>query len=337
MWDRIKRIVVAEAHHVTTQFIADPDGEVLYPDQGYLRPWLVEGFLSDARTWGNDHFPALHGNVALSFGGSTSTTFSTFTRTSDIVKIPGERVNYPVSPLLPYTGGVVEIEAALYQATKLGPLAVAVQLAGAIAPLIGPPLSVAAAVADHISGGIDAVLGSVGNKPILAVHQGWSSAGGGGAELRSGTLVVANTPPGSIEPFTVIGGVVHIDSKPVAVRPEGIDYLVIRLECREKRDNWRLPQFDALIRSAGEAYLRGHLDTFAAQRTEAIAAAWTSLDLVGPDRIRVAKLVAAEIDKVKELGAVPSPDRTFDVAATESLLPRDAPELANVTLADLIA
>ena len=115
------------------------------------------------------------------------------------------------------------------------------------------------------------------------------------------------------------------------------DYLVLRIECRTLRDDWRFPELDALIRAAGSAYINGYLDESNDRRTDAIARAWNSPDLIPADRIRVAKLLADEIDSARQLHAVPGPDRSLGVIAPQSLPARDAPELKELTLGSLLA
>jgi len=117
----------------------------------------------------------------------------------------------------------------------------------------------------------------------------------------------------------------------------GTDYLVVRIECRTERDDWRFPELDELIRAAGQSYLSGYLEDFKDRRTEAVSRAWSSPDLTPADRIRVAKLVADEIDAVSTLHAVPGPDRSLEDIADERLPAPDAPELAGLTLSDLLA
>src|SRR5262249_58443991 len=94
-------------------------------------------------------------------------------------------------PLLPFNGGTVEVEAALYKVSVAGPLAAAVELAGSLSTLLGPPLSAAATIADKISDGLDAVLTASGDRPVLAGHWSMQTAGGGGRPRRP---VLGTTP-----------------------------------------------------------------------------------------------------------------------------------------------
>jgi hypothetical protein len=337
MWNRVATWFAGQAQQVTVEFLPEPGRVPIPAYQGYLRLWLGEGFLARSRAWGNQHYPALHGGLALRFLGTETTPFTTFARPPDTWSTPGAQLDFPVTALLPFNGGSVEVEAALYQVSVAGPLATAVDLVGSLASLMGPPLSTAATIADKVSDGLDAVLAATGAQPVLGVHWAMVAPGGGGNVLGPGHLVVVNAPRQQLAgTLAMVKGRLHHDTgngpRPLA----GVDYLVVRLECRTERDDWRFPDLDELVRQAGTAYLEGQPETFKARRTEAIARAWASTDLIPIDRKRVAWLVAGEIDGVKELGAVPGPARTLEMIAPQRLPTADAPELAELRLDDLL-
>jgi hypothetical protein len=334
MWQRVRGWFDANATHVTVTFIPDPDGAPLAAYQGYLRLWLAEGFLAKAVTWGNQHFPALHGGASLRFLGTEPTPFTTLTRPPGNWTVPGAQFDFQITPLLPFNGGTVEVEAALYQATVAGPLATAVGLIGNLASLMGPPLAIAAGIADKVSDGLDAILQADGGQPVLGVHWTMVAPGGPGHKLQPGHLAVVNAPPQQLGQLVIADGRLAVSSG-AGQRPlTGVDYLVVRVECREERDDWRFPDLDELVRAAGLAAIEGHQDTFKARRTEAIARAWQSADLTPNDRKRVAKLVADEIDDARRLGAVPGKEQGLGPA--DRLLAPDAPELAQLRLEDLL-
>jgi hypothetical protein len=339
MWSRVRSWFDQNADHLTVRFIPDAQATPVQPYAGYLRLWLAEGFLAQQRSWGATHFPALHGGVSLSFVGAEPTTFTTFARPPQAWTTPGARLDFPISPLVPFNGGTVEVEAALYQATVQGPLGVAADLLGSLAPLMGPPLSVAAAIADRVSDGLDRVLDATGNQPVLGLHWTMISPGGGGNVLRPGHLVLMGNPESRLTGTLVISdGRVRLQSpQGGAELPTGVDYLVLRVECRPDRDDWRLPEIDTLIREAGEAFLRGQQDTFASRRTEAIARAWNCRDLTPADQKRVALLVSDELDDLKQLGAVPGPDRALESIAPQRLPAADDERVAGLTLDRLLA
>jgi hypothetical protein len=337
MWTRVASWFEQNAEHVTVEFLADPAGAPVPAYGGYVRLWLVEGFLAKRRSWGNTHFPALHGGLALRFLGNESTPFTTFARPAGNWEAPGARLDFPVTALLPFNGGTVQAEAALYKASVAGPLATAVELIGGLSALLGPPLSAAAAIADKVSDGLDAVLAASGDSPVLAVHWSMVAPGGGGHPLRSGHLAVVGTPRDRLPgPLSIADGRLQVDAGRGPVLLDDVDFLLLRVECRTERDDWRFPELDELIRLAGSAYLEGHADTYRARRTEAIARAWNSTDLTPVDRRRVAKLVQEEIDGLGQLGAAAGPSRTLQSVASQRLVAADAPELAGLRLEDLL-
>jgi hypothetical protein len=335
MWDRVTHWLKANAQHVTVEFIPEPGSSPVVADNGYLRIWLAEGFLASAATWGNKHFPVLHGGAALTFGGST-TPFTTFARPPGSWNIPGAQLDFPLTPLLPFNGGVVEVEAALYQASTTGPLVTALQIVGNFDVLLAPPLSTAATIAGKVADGVDTVLGN--DQPVLGVHWAMVSQGGGGNVLRPGSLAVITKPRDQLKGrLSIESNVLCLDDGHGPRQLSGTDYLVIRVECRADRDDWRFPQLDELIRAAGQANINGYADVFQDRRTEAITRAWNSSDLTPADRIRVAKLVADEIDATSTLHAVPGPAYSLESIAQERLPAPDAPELMGLTLKQLIS
>ena len=334
MWNRITGWFDANAQHVTVEFIPDSGGSPVAAYGGYLRIWLAEGFLAKAKTWGNEHFPVLHGGAALTFLGGT-TPFTTFARPPGSWTIPGAQLDFPLTPLLPFDGGIVEVEAALYQASTAGPLVTALKILGSFDTLLAPPLSVAATIAGKVADGVDAVLGS--DQPVLGVHWAMVAPGGGGNVLRPGSLAVVASPRDALAGrLSVESNGLCLDDGHGPRQLTGTDYLVVRIECRADRDDWRFPELDELIRAAGRANIDGYAEEFRDRRTEAITRAWNSSDLTPQDRIRVAKLVADEIDATSALHAVPGPDRSLEVIAQERLPAPDAPELTNLTLKGLL-
>lgn len=328
--DRVRRWFAANTEHVTVRFFPEPDAAPLVPGDGYVRLWLAEGFLAKAVSWGNHHFPALHGGVTLTFANQT-TPFTRFTKPTATLAAPGAYLDYPMTSLLPFTGGTVEVEAALYRATVAGPLAAAVEVGNSLAALMGPPLSVAANIADKLSDGIAAVLGGQDEEPMLGLHHTLVAAGGGGQVLRPGHLVVVGAPPEQLPPdLRIEDGRLHGDAGLLT----GFDYLVLRVECREQHDELRLPQLDELLRRATEEWLAGNEERFTELRTRAIADVVGGADLIHRDRFRLAKYVAARMDQAKELGAVPADTTGFDPLPVRYL--PSAAEVADLTLADLL-
>lgn len=312
----------ARAEHFHLEFIPEPGSAPLVPGEGYLCVWLAEGFLAERVTWGNEHFPALHGGVTLDVLGGEPSSFTTVTSAS--WSVPGVHLDQRISPLVPYHGGVVSVEAGLFQASQQGPLGAAVRVLGKLAGLVGPPLAGAATLATKMSEGFDLVLEATGDQPKLGVHWSMVAPGGGGRPVQAGHLVVigASAPPG---PLTVVGGRLRANGEPLEV-----DYLMVRIECRAERHDAITPELRALVDRAVDSALRGDLATMDVLRKEAVIKAWTSKDLVERDRIRVATKISADIEKARTFGIVPAE------AGDDRLPSRDDPALRTVSLSDLL-
>jgi len=335
MWRRATSWFDANTAHVTREFIPLPGGRPARAYEDYVRIWLAEGFLAKAATWGNKHFPVLHGGAALDYLGG-KTPFTKFGQPKGTLAAPGSQLDYQLTPLLPFNGGVIEVEASLYQASTAGPLVTALKIAGTLDTLLAPPLSLAATIAGKVGDGLDSVLDQ--DQPVLAVHGAMVSEGGGGDELRPGWLAVIRKPrdelPGSLSVQKNLG--LCLDNGDGPEQLSGVDYLLLRIECRPDRDDWRFPELDELVREAGRAAINGWAETFEDARKAAITRAWTSPDLTPADRRRVAKLVADEIAAASKFGAIPGPDQSLEAIAAGRLLAWDAPEVRNLTLSNLI-
>jgi len=318
MWTRVQGWFVAHAEQVTLAFIADETGEPVDPNRGYLRIRFAEGVASDCPNWGEKRFPVLHGCVSLSVLGAAPSRFATFGRLPE--------PDQPISMLLPFAGGTVEVEAALYEAAADSPLDAAVDLVSGLASLTRPPLSVAAGLSDQVSEGFDRVLS--GNEPVLGLHATMVSPNGGGStSLRPGHLVLLGAPQGELAGTPVIrDGRLHLQGADGTAPPADVDYLVIRVECRTERDEWRFPELEALVKSATEALVHNRESAYADRRREAIARAWNSPDLIPVDRKRLALLISEQLDG----------NRTLDAIAYDRLRAPGDPVLPGVTLDRLL-
>lgn len=337
IWTRVANWFVANASHVTLCFLPDQDSQPVQPYNGYLRLWLAEGFLARRRSWGANEFPVLHGGVTLTFLGKEQSSFTTFSRPPESWSVPGAQLDFPITALLPFSGGTVEVEAALYRAQTGRPLGTAIDLVGGLASLMGPPLSTAAGIAAKISDGLDTVLAANGTDPELALHATMTAPGANTNALRSGHFAMLAAPeaelPGTPE---IHEGRLYLCTEKSRTLPSGVDYLVVRVECRTERDDWRFPELDTLIQAAGDAFIRGHRDTYQDLRTDALARAWNSADLTPADRPRIAVLINKEFERLGQLGAVPGPERALHEIAPDALPHRDDPLLQGLTLSQLI-
>lgn len=308
LWQKVSDWWSSEAVHLSSAFYPDPAGAALRPHQSYLRVWVSEMFLAHDRQRGVDRYPAVQASIRLRFAGSDGATFSTIVRPPQGQEGPGVRRDHPLTELLPYAGGVLDLQVGLLDVEGVNHVALALDVLGDFASLLAPPLSTALTVADKVAGGIgkiDAALSASGQRPLLALERSLVSSGGGGAAtLQPGCIAViraseTDVPPGSC---TVVDGYLYRNVNGQLEHLTGHDYMVVRIEARAERDDWRFPEWDRLIGQAQAAQIGGKVDDAKALRQEVLSRIVLSGDLTPVDRKRVAKLVKDELDAF-ELGA----------------------------------
>ena len=337
MWSRIARWFREAAEHTTVLYLEEPGAAPLRADQGYVRLWLEEGFVAQRRSWGSEHFPVLHGGLALRLLGRTNAPFTTFSQLPESVASSGAYLKYEVTPLLPFTGGVVEIEGALYQTSTKSLLAGAAMLASGLKPLLLPPLSAALDVVERVSESLDRVLADADHAPLLGVHWACQANGQSGNPLVPGHLVVVDAKPGELSgTLTVREGRLVLDGPGGLAPITRHNYLVLRLECTTERDDWHQSELDQLISQAREAFLRGEQDAYERYRKEAAIRAFNCPDFTPTDRKRVAVLVKQLIDEAALLGAATNPEADLDAAARNRLPSADDPRVLSLQLDDLL-
>ena len=106
----------------------------------YFRLWLNEMFLTKSVAWFQGIFPAVHSEVKLQFGDQQAVTFSNVAAPPQDQLARGIRLNYPLTELMPYNGGIVEIEAALLALKGADYLATAINVLQEFSGLVTPPL-----------------------------------------------------------------------------------------------------------------------------------------------------------------------------------------------------
>ncbi|MEU8242651.1 hypothetical protein AB0C07_30725 [Actinoplanes missouriensis] len=291
LWNRVRDWWSSAARPLVDAFVAD--GEPIRAYRGYLRLWLSEMSLAEGRRAATDRFPAVQASTRLSFGGSPDTVLSTIVRPAQGQEGPGIHRDIPLTALLPYAGGTVDLQVSLLDVAGQDDLAIALDILGEFSSLLTPPLATVAGVAGKVATGlsrIDNRMDADGQRPVLTLQQSLTA---GPAGLQPGYLLAAaatadDLPAGS---FTVEKGRLTRTGggEPVA-------YLIVRLEVLPERDDWRFPEWDTLIGLANEAQLLGHTERFAQLRADLLSRVVTAPDLTPDDRRRVARLVRDELD-----------------------------------------
>ena len=282
--------------------------------QHYFRISVAEAFLNQDVEWFRRVDPAIHGNVRCQFGGKTLE----FPQLFDVTRLlegtggvqQAEFFNVRLSPLLPFRGGDVTFAIGLLASESKDYLAVALKSIGGVAALLGAPqftavLAAAGPVAEGIRNIVDADTGRI----RLAVGETFTSS-----TLRDEyrILMGKNVDPQQLARFSVANGRLEVDGQ--ANRPTGLDYLLIKIDVVDKRDDWadltsiatpfndatralaegNTAQADAALRATILAILRSDELTEAHARI-AVEGAKSKFKQLR-EQLSVSGLVAAEID-----------------------------------------
>ena len=325
LWNQVRDWWSSAPEPMIEGFFAD-DGPAVRAYRGYLRVWLSEMALSHDRRRATDRFPAVQASIRLSFGGSPETVFSTVVRPPRGQEAPAIHRDIPLTALLPFAGGTVDLQVSLLDVAGTDDLRLALDILGEFSSLLTPPLATVAAVATRVANGIGRVddqLGAGGQRPVLSMQRGLAAGPEG---LLSGYLLGSLATEGEL---TVEKGRLRGARSPV-------DYLVLRVETMAERDDWRFPEWDALIGQATAARVLGQGDRFRQLRDEVLSRIVLSADLTPADRKRVAIVVRDELDTF-ELGAVgqEKPDTVAGVVEQRGL--PSAISVRDLTLTDLLS
>ena len=333
LWGRLRGTFDADASLLQRVFFPEQDGARMTPNDSYLRVWLSELFLAKKVAWGVERTPAVQASVRMLFGGGAPKTFATLSQPTPQRDGTGVAEDYQLTELMPYLGQSVELEAGLYEILGKNNLSTAIDIVTDFASLVVPPVSAALAVAEKVAGGIEKVIEANATAPVLALHGTLAAPGGGLTnELRPGWLAVVRATEAQLPAtsLTIEGGKLHRDGH----RLTGFDYLVLRVEGRTQRDDWRTPDLDRAIGEALYAKDLGRTDDFTRQREQALSLVWFSADLTATQRRQVAAVVRDELAEAVP-GAAGAGGATLSAIIDRRGLPAKA-EVADLTLADLL-
>jgi hypothetical protein len=278
----------------------------------YLQVTLCEMFLARRVSWLRTWFPAVHAEVRLPFADQPSVTFSRVVRPADDTLGEGVLLNYELTPLVPFSGGTVEIDAALFGLQTQDNLKAGVALLQTFSGLIAPPLGQALTVATTLATGARDFLARADGDVHLALHQSLSSEGGAGRNLlQPGYLAVVLAPAQVVDPerLCVSGDRLRLRAGGGATSQPftSHDFMLLRIDGRTQRDRWRSPEILQARQRAIDALRRGDADAAAEQRGVALAAVLTSYDLTAADQRRLAQAIKREWQELSELGLGAAP------------------------------
>lgn len=348
LWDSLSNLFQRDAQHrdrplIPLEHIFPPlaDTASLAGGEGYFQLWVVQMFLKSDRDWFKSWYPVVQSLTRFRFGNVPNPV--------EIAQIAGPgylrdvdpthldrivQVDLPLTPLVPFNGGLVQIETGLVAMQASDTLKRFLDVMGSFADLLSvPQLSTALNVASVVSKGVDQLLGIGDKHMVLGYQRTLESAGGGGDnELRPAYVAVINAPSGTykrehlwIKDSKLLFGADLAKSRELT----GVDFMLLRVETRRSRDDWDAftsisEPFAKAMNALTQLDATGNpnvADAAAFIRAAAVAA-MISPDLTAKDRVQVARAIRDRYNEYKaavlgERGLkAPEPPVLADVACT---------------------
>jgi len=310
--DTFARLLRKEAQHLT--FVPIPAGQQqpavtpveLKAERHYVRVWLAEMFLKDDRRLFNEYMPVVHSGVRLQFASRPAQELPYVAGPHNLgIDATGKTVqlNHPLTNLLPFRGGSVSITTALVAYKTRDYFQSLVEVLHDVSGLLNAgQLSATLKVVDSAVDGIQSLLGASEKDVRLLYFQSFAGeTAAGGSELKSGYAAVIRAPANKLDrtQLFVRDSQLCYGRDLASAQPlTGYDYMLLRLEVAETRDDYlAFEEIGSLFhRAVAEAMTdraKGDSLLLAAQ-----VAAWNSPDLTLADRIRIRDVLRQEYEKI---------------------------------------
>ena len=130
------------------------DDSPLLPQRSYFRIWLKEMYLEKSKKWFTNLYPAVHSSVNLTMTGWGTQDLSHVAQVPPESQGKGVFVNYNLTNLLPFMGGLVELQSALMVMQGDNSLQASIGVLQDFASLVAPPISQAITIAEKVSSGM---------------------------------------------------------------------------------------------------------------------------------------------------------------------------------------
>lgn len=279
----------------------------------YYQLWLREMYLKNDRTWFSTWYPAVHSLVSHKYG-SQSIELPLIAGSLNLQGVNEKtlnqsvRLSYPLTPLMPFNGGTVTVEAGLLAMQGDNYLNRAIKVIGDFSSLLTlPQLSLGLDIAQKVAQGTSDLLDVSDGKMHLGFRQTFVGKGrSGGDELNPGYLAVILTPQDQIEKaqLGIKEGRLRTGTSLAASRPyTEHTYMLFYMECLEERDDWEaLSSIQEPFKRAKEALGNGDEKGAESFLRTAITATLLSSDLTKADRIRVVGALKEAYKEAKDAG-----------------------------------
>jgi hypothetical protein len=281
--------------------------------------WAVELRVSDKAPLA-DYYPVLHSVVRFDYA-SKPVELSRVTGLDSLKCSAGGSIemskvtalNFPLTELVPFNGGTVELSAGLLAMKEKDLVQAAIKMATDFSSLLAvPQLSPVLALAQPLATNIERLVGMGDNQFRLGYHNTFASANGGGSnDLRPQYIAILASHAGDnisrdgAGHWVINDHLVYINPDPNANQtPIDVprDYILLRLEVRRSRDEeWNnLPSLnEPFVESL--RLVASDPTKASAQLKRAILGIFESPDIAENDREIIAKRLREKYDLRKEL------------------------------------
>ena len=315
----------------------------------YFRLVLCEMSLRRDRAWFASWYPAVHSLVRCTFGdrvvqipyiaGGLTLPDITPTNLNRVVQM-----NHPLTSLMPFNGGDVELDAGLFALKGEDYLDNLLKVLGDFAQkLTLPQVSTVLNVAGPLAHGVEELLGARDKTLHLGFRRRFSSGGDGSSNLQSGYFAVIRAEEGQIDPqqLWVADGRLRIGPSLEQNQPlSGYAYMLFRIECHKDRNDWRqLNSIGEPFSMAVEALMDQQPEVSEWMLRRAYKAVLNSPDLTIAHRSAAARQLQADYKKISnlDLNAV-QPDLTNLQLIMDNAMPAEtALKLGLPTLEELLS
>lgn len=322
IWDRMKSWFDQNTqHYLYTRIPSDRTDkkDKTYSDDplevysSYFRLTLAGMALDKQVQWFQVWFPAAHTAVRLKYADYPPVELNHVTHVPQQALSKGIRRNYPITDLIPYNGGTVQLETGLLALKGQNHLQTAIKLLETFSGLVAGPLAQINTVATKVGSVMLDVFNGSNGKVQVAVHDTFDDTGGN--PLREGYYAAILATRQQLDParLSVKEDTLYYEGEELT----GYDYLLLRIDATPDREDWRLQEIEKNLRAAKKAYVQRKPDEAEQYRTAALVAAFESPDLSEADRRRVTDAITHELDEVAERyagrGAVAASDEDTEV------------------------
>ena len=318
MWNAIKRWSEQNAERYLyvsippsrTDIAIDPTP--LEPEKSYYRLWLAEMHLGHSVQWFTEVFPAVQASVQIRWADNSPVTFTRVLRAPNEALAQGVLMNYPLTELMPFKGGTVEVEAALlaFQGkSAMESVSASLGILQTVGELVAAPLGQALKVTEAVNKGINDLVRATDGRVALSLHQSFIS--GGASALRAGYTAVILATADQVNPaeFSVQNNQLHYQGRPFT----GYDYFLLRMDRSDTRSDWRFSYLDDLMDKIARAYAENDPNKAASFEGALKFAIYDSEDFTFRDKKRILWEIKQQLDFMRSEGmdSLPEPPPTI--------------------------